>query len=163
MAKANYGSGGANYPSEKQLNYAKMISDELGVDIPGEVMGSSRELGNWIDEQSRGMPRDAEGKIVFKASMGQISFAERIAQSAGLQVPEECYRDRRAMSKWIDENGALAGPGRATDKMIATARKIYEKARMEGRGDVPEPAACEDNFQDMKKWLDDYFPPEWRK
>lgn len=154
------GKGGI-YPSEKLINFAKMISDELGVDIPGEAMDSTGELLKWIEEQSKDMPHDEEDKIIFKATMGQISFAEKLAQNGGIEVPTECYNNRKEMARWIDEHKDL-GNGRPTEKMLNLAAKIYQKAVKEGK-EIDDPAMFEEDFEGMKGWLDANFPPEWRK
>lgn len=153
---------GNMYPSEKMVNFAKMIADETGADIPGDVINSMPELKQWIDEQSATMPHDEEGKLIFKPSMSQISFAEKIAQSAGLDIPNECYQNKKEMSRWIDENKSHLPSGRATDKMVALSRKIYDFCIKEGK-EVPDPAGLENDFEGMKNWLDANYPAEWRR
>lgn len=34
----------------------------------------------------------------------QIAFAERIARIRHRAVPDECFRDRQLLSRWIDSN-----------------------------------------------------------
>lgn len=40
----------------------------------------------------------------MSATEKQIKFAERIAQSLGEEVPQECYEEFDKMKDWIDEN-----------------------------------------------------------
>ena len=37
-------------------------------------------------------------------SSKQVAFAERLARIKRRAVPEECFRDKGLMSKWIDGN-----------------------------------------------------------
>ena len=37
-------------PSEKQLNFAKQLAEENGVEIPEKALKSSSELSKWIDK-----------------------------------------------------------------------------------------------------------------
>ncbi len=148
-------------PSGKMVNFAKMIADETGCDIPGEVMSDSGKLKEWINAQSAGLPVDSEGKIKFKPSMNQVSFAERIAQATGSDIPSECYQDRKEMSGWIDEHKGSMPSGRPTEKMIAASRKIYEYWERQGKT-VPDPAGLENDFRGMRDWLDANYPAEWR-
>ena len=37
-------------------------------------------------------------------SSKQVAFAERLARIKRRAVPDECFRDRALMSKWIDGN-----------------------------------------------------------
>ena len=155
-------SGDRRYPSEKMVSYAKMIADETGSDIPGEVINDSVKLKEWIEEQSSGLPHNSEGQPVFKPTMNQVSFAEKIAQATGSEIPTECYQDRKEMSKWIDGHKSSMPSGRPTEKMITASRKIYDYWKRQG-STVPDPAALENDFQGMRDWLDANYPQEWRR
>ena len=109
-------SGDRRYPSEKMVNYAKMIADETGSDIPGEVINDSVKLKEWIEEQSSGLPHNSEGQPVFKPTMNQVSFAEKMITASrkiydywkrqGSTVPDPAAleNDFQGMRDWLDAN-----------------------------------------------------------
>ena len=61
--------------SEKQIRFARSLAAKAGTILPDEV------------QQDR-----------------QVQFAERIARYKRSQVPDEWFRDKARMSKWIDSN-----------------------------------------------------------
>ncbi|MDB9804462.1 hypothetical protein OAC22_01045 [bacterium] len=38
------------------------------------------------------------------ASSKQVAFAERLARAKRRSVPDECFKSRELMSRWIDSN-----------------------------------------------------------
>ena len=88
--------------TEKQLNYARSIAQRSGQVLPWEVQQDRQRLSRWIDQQkSAPMPG---GPFSNYPSSRQVQFAERIARYKRSQVPDECFRDKGLMSKWIDCN-----------------------------------------------------------
>jgi hypothetical protein len=41
----------------------------------------------------------------------QVAFAEKLAQIKRRAVPDECFRDKRLISKWIDGNRRRVSAG----------------------------------------------------
>ena len=60
-----------------------------------------RSLSAWIDAQARMKPLSELDRL---PSSKQVAFAERLARIKRRAVPEECFRDKGLMSKWIDGN-----------------------------------------------------------
>jgi len=58
-------------------------------------------LSAWIDAQARMKPLSELDRL---PSSKQVAFAERLARIKRRAVPEECFRDKGLMSKWIDGN-----------------------------------------------------------
>lgn len=87
--------------TEKQLNYARQISQKTGNVLPWETQQDRKALSRWIDEN-----RNAQSvsKFANYPSAKQVAFAERIARYKRSEVPQECFRDRSMMSNWIDSN-----------------------------------------------------------
>jgi len=88
--------------TEKQLKFARHLSVKNGVILPWEVQCDRRSLSQWIDEQQNKSQRTS--KFDCYPSSKQVQFAERIARYKRSQVPDECFRDKGLMSKWIDCN-----------------------------------------------------------
>lgn len=87
--------------TEKQLTYARQISQRAGVVLPWEAQKNRYALSRWIDTNRLKKP---EGAFANYPSSKQVGFAERIARMKRREVPQECFRDRTMMSKWIDAN-----------------------------------------------------------
>lgn len=87
--------------TEKQLTFARQISQRTGVVLPWEAQQSRFDLSRWIDAN-----KSARSSSPFAnyPSSKQVGFAERIARRKRSEVPHECFRDRGLMSKWIDAN-----------------------------------------------------------
>jgi len=87
--------------TEKQLIYARQISQRAGVVLPWEAQQSRFDLSRWIDQHKTARP---SGQFANDPSSKQVGFAEKIARRRRSEVPHECFRDRGLMSKWIDAN-----------------------------------------------------------
>jgi hypothetical protein len=87
--------------TEKQLRYARQISERSGVVLPWAVQQNRYSLSRWIDANKVVKPT---GQFSNYPSSKQVGFAERIARIKRREVPQECFRDRMMMSKWIDAN-----------------------------------------------------------
>ena len=88
--------------TEKQLKFARFLAQKNGVVLPWDVQQDRSSLSRWIDAQNT--KDDASGRFDSYASSRQVQFAERIARYKKRQVPDECFRDKHLMSKWIDCN-----------------------------------------------------------
>jgi len=80
----------------KQIAYAR----SLALLLPWEVQQDRRALSAWIDAQARLKPGTQDSRPTSK----QVAFAERLARIKRRAVPDECFRDKGLMSKWIDGN-----------------------------------------------------------
>ena len=87
--------------TEKQLTYARQLSERSGVALPDTVRNDRAALSAWI---SAHRPARAVGRFDNYPSSKQVAFAERIARIKRRNVPDECFRDRGLLSKWIDHN-----------------------------------------------------------
>ncbi|MZR12816.1 hypothetical protein GQE99_07255 [Maritimibacter sp. DP07] len=85
-------------PTDKQLNYARVIARKLDTAIPRTSLESRQALSSWID---RHKPRHATHGV---ATSRQVAFAEKIARIKRRAIPDECFRDAGLMSRWIDAN-----------------------------------------------------------
>ena len=76
--------------TEKQMQYAQSLAKRTGEDLP-----------KGIDAHK---PQALEGPFAAYPSAKQVAFAERIARLKRRDVPQECFRDKTLMSRWIDGN-----------------------------------------------------------
>ncbi len=88
--------------TEKQLKYARFLSQKTGTVLPWEAQQDRRSLSDWIDAQKSARP--VIGQFDNYPSSKQVQFAERIARYKRSEVPHECFRDKGLMSRWIDCN-----------------------------------------------------------
>lgn len=88
--------------TDKQISFAKQISERVGVTLPQEAQQDRYVLSRWIDANKTAKPA---GQFSNYPSSKQVGFAERIARMKRRDIPQECFRDRMMMSKWIDANG----------------------------------------------------------
>lgn len=107
------GDGGPSKPSDKALSFAEKIASEGGIELPDEAKATSQALSKWIDKyksKSGSRSNGSNGKASKHSSGGgeptskQVGFAEKIASRGNLTIPPHCYKDRAAMSQWIDSN-----------------------------------------------------------
>ena len=145
-----------NEISEKQLNFAQRVADSLGSEIPREILNDRMELAKWIDASLDQLPKDKEGKAIFKPSLKQIAYAERIAQDACVNIPVPCYKNSAEMAKFIDTYQSKL-KHRPTEKMVGLAKKIFEFDPTVG-----DPSDCFEDFDTLRDWLDRNFPEEWK-
>jgi hypothetical protein len=88
--------------SEKQLRYARQIAAQKKIAVPDAALSDRARLSQWIeDNRARSA---APSRFADYPSSKQVAFAERIARIKRRAVPEECFKDRKLMSRWIDSN-----------------------------------------------------------
>ncbi|MDA3858867.1 MAG: hypothetical protein PF480_11700 [Roseovarius sp.] len=87
--------------TEKQIAFARQISQRVGIVLPWEAQQDRYALSSWIDTHRIAKPT---GQFSNYPSSKQVGFAEQIARMKRREVPQECFRDREMMSKWIGAN-----------------------------------------------------------
>ncbi len=85
----------------KQIAYARSLALKNQTLLPWGVQQDRRALSSWIDTQARLKPISALDQL---PSSKQVAFAERLGRIKRRAVPDECFRDKGLMSKWIDGN-----------------------------------------------------------
>lgn len=86
--------------TERQISYARALAMRNQVTLPWEVQLNRRNLSSWIDAQAELRPAETDGRPSSK----QVAFAEKLVRIKRRAVPDECFRDKGLMSKWIDGN-----------------------------------------------------------
>ncbi len=90
-------------PTERQMRYARRIAEQAGIVLPWEIQQNRKALSEWIEiNQHRGQHRAPQPDT---PSSRQVGYAERIARARRRTIPDECYRSRDLLSRWIDANG----------------------------------------------------------
>ena len=69
--------------------------------MPRQAEQDRQAISDWISEHRKAA---SSGPFSNYPSSKQVAFAERIARIKRRTVPDECFRDRGLMSKWIDHN-----------------------------------------------------------
>lgn len=87
--------------TEKQLNFARQISQRTGQVLPWETQQDRHALSSWIDGNRE---KPSSNRFENYPSSKQVAFAETIARYKRSEVPHECFKDRSMMSRWIDSN-----------------------------------------------------------
>ena len=87
--------------TEKQLKFARFLSAKSGAVLPWDVQQNRRSLSEWIEQQQK--PKQSSRFDAYPSSK-QVAFAEKIAGYKRSSVPDECFRDKGLMSRWIDCN-----------------------------------------------------------
>lgn len=90
-------------PSDKQRRFAQQIAARLGVPVPTAALADRQALSAWIDAHKDAAP-SKPSRFANYPSSKQVAFAERIARIKRRAVPNECFKDRKMMSRWIDSN-----------------------------------------------------------
>lgn len=89
--------------TEKQMQFARRIASQSDLRLPDEACLDRREMSAWI---SAHLPKPSVPKSKFSnyPSSKQVAFAERIARLKRRTVPQDCFRDKQLMSRWIERN-----------------------------------------------------------
>lgn len=85
----------------RQLAYARALALRNQTLLPWAVQQDRRSLSTWIEAQAQLKPMAATDAL---PSSKQVAFAERLARIKRRAVPEECFRDKGLMARWIDSN-----------------------------------------------------------
>lgn len=85
----------------RQIAYARSLALRNQTLLPWEIQQDRRSLSAWIDAQAQMKPLSA---LDSRPSSKQVAFAERLARIKRRAVPDECFRDKGLMSKWIYGN-----------------------------------------------------------
>lgn len=110
-------------PSDSAKGFAMKIAADLGTEVPAEALADAKALSAWIDKHktkggsTRKTARPEEGGAQRSAtkrppdnnggsapSSKQVGFAEKIAARKRIEIPQECFRDKGLMSRWIDSH-----------------------------------------------------------
>ena len=89
--------------TQKQTQFAQRIAAQSDLRLPDEARLDRRAMSAWIDAHrpQRTIPTSQFSNY---PSSKQVAFAERIARIKRRDVPQECFRDKQLMSRWIDSN-----------------------------------------------------------
>jgi hypothetical protein len=88
--------------SEKQLRFARQIAAQKRIEVPDAALADRARLSEWIDRNKA--RTTSPSRFANYPSSKQVAFAERLARVKRRAVPEECFKDRKLMSRWIDSN-----------------------------------------------------------
>ena len=81
------------------MTYARLLAVRNQSLLLWEVLQDRRTLSAWIEAQAKLKPADT-----CHPTSKQVAFAERLALIKRRAVPDECFRDRQLLSRWIDCN-----------------------------------------------------------
>ena len=89
--------------SAKQLAFAQRIARDMRKPLPQDALMDRQSLSAWIDRNKKNAAPPTSRFSNYPSSK-QVAFAERIARMKRRAVPDECFRDKTLMSRWIDSN-----------------------------------------------------------
>lgn len=85
-------------PSEKQLNLAQKIADDLSIQIPEEALKDSYACSKFIDTHIK----KAKEKSKRPPSEKQLAFAQKLSEETGVKITQKAKTDSMECSKFID-------------------------------------------------------------
>lgn len=89
--------------SDKQMTFARRIAAQSNLRLPDEIRMDRRAMSAWIEAHKPRIPEQPSRFSNYPSSK-QVAFAERIARIKRRGVPQECFKDKQLMSRWIDCN-----------------------------------------------------------
>ncbi|KAL3920028.1 MAG: hypothetical protein SGPRY_005409 [Prymnesium sp.] len=104
-------------PSNKQLNYAQMLSQQADLEMPEEAKFDRRACENFIEEALSLRP----------PTQKQLALASRLAQETNVVLPREATESSAAIKRFIDMHKAQL----PTEKQLAFANKLAERKGIE--------------------------------
>jgi DNA topoisomerase-1 len=131
-------------PTDRQINYAKSLSQKTGIELSQETLESSKELSKWIKELKK--------THKFAPSEKQIAFAKQLSEEHNISLDEETLSDATLISKWI--NSALKEakskmPLKLSPKQLAVIEKNADEETKK--------AVKEGDLQRGKDFIDNFF------
>ena len=87
-------------PTQKQLSFACTLSLRNHVPLPADLRSDRKGLSAWIQAQAQLRQPKGDNRPTSK----QVAYAERIAMIKRRHVPDEYFRDKGMLSRWIDSN-----------------------------------------------------------
>lgn len=141
-------------PSEKQLNMAKKLSVETGIELPDDALKSSKLMSSWIDAaMKKAPPRPPSEK--------QIGLARKLADANNIELPDGIKTDMKLCSAFIDKHMSKGGGGKGGKSGMSGRPpspkqvELAEKLASENGFDLPDKAR-----KDMKEcsaFIDKYM------
>lgn len=130
-------------PSPAMLKAAKDKAKRDGVKLPEDATESFDACRAFLG------PMRAEGQ---GPSEKQIAFAKKLAESGGLELPDDVLADSRKLADWIDQTTKARGLASASAKQMEWINKLVGDGAKPPKG-YPDAV----NSNDAKKFLDDAF------
>ena len=87
-----------NPPSQKSLDYAKIIAQTLKLELPLDIEKDYKICSNFINEYKDKMPKKQS-----KPSEKQILLVEKLAKEKGLPLPNHYKEDMQICSEFISQ------------------------------------------------------------
>ena len=137
-AAGGVATGAARGPTENMLAAANQIAARKGLALPPAAASDFAACRAFLDEHAgRGGGAGAKDGTPSGPSEKQLSFAEKIAREAGIELPGEARTDPKACSAFIDKHA------RPSEKQLSFAEKIAREAGIELPGEArTDPKAC---------------------
>lgn len=114
----DFGMYGSRLPSDKQLEYAQSLAQQLGKALPEDASQDADRCSQFIDECVNQVPPSAK----------QIAFAQQISRQLGIDLPASATSNRQACSDYITANKGrlpprIAGTGMGMDSRMGMSYK----------------------------------------
>ncbi|MEW5423949.1 DNA topoisomerase [Amorphus sp. 3PC139-8] len=136
--------GSTRKPSEKQLNFAKMLSERYGIELPAAARRNAAVLNDWITKHAPAA--DADGnRPPLPPSQKLSAYAEQLSAALNMPIPEDARTDSKKLSSWIEQHRTQAPP---SPKQLEYAEQLSEQT---GK---PLPDSARNNRQGLSKWID---------
>lgn len=90
-------------PTDRQLQYAEKIAASSGIALPKDVQLDRANLSRWIEANRHRMARSKRVADNLPTAR-QIAWAERIARGRKRGIPDEYYKSRELLAKWLAAN-----------------------------------------------------------
>lgn len=118
--KKEAGAAGSTEPSEKQLAFARKISEENNAAIPAAALENRAVLSAWIDNVKANAPKGSSSRPDREPTENQLKFARMLAERNNIELTEGVITSMKACSEFITEY---------KDKGQASGRKKYAKKK----------------------------------
>lgn len=107
-------------PSEKQLNFAKTIAKNLGIEVPEVAINDIGECSKFIEENKDSASKPTEN---------QIKFAKKLAKDNGVELGN-ALSSYEACKDFIDKT-LKSHPRKPSEKQISFAESLIERHSIE--------------------------------
>lgn len=107
-------------PSEKQLNFAKTIAKNLGIEVPEEAINDIGECSKFIEENKDSASKPTEN---------QVKFAKKLAEDNGVEIGD-ALSSYESCKDFIDKT-LKSHPRKPSEKQISFAESLIEKNSIE--------------------------------
>ena len=137
-------------PSPGVKKFVEDLAKRKNIPLPKGYRTSATLCRAFLDEHAPKRDPNEDPNTPKPPSEAQVSYATRLAEQAGVEIPKDALAESKALSTWIEANKSKAPP--ATH--APSARQMSYAKRIAGAKKKRIPDAALKNARALSTWID---------